>query len=156
MELQVDEALAGYRAMPDALEAMLDEVSNETAERPGDDPDDDWSIAAIVSHLVYSERVQNGRMLRILAEETPQLPWVPDSDGVVEPLDVALRVFTEERRAQAALLAETDEAGWRRGGIHERTGPLTVLQLVVRHVAHDVEHLGQIGRRLRALRELRD
>jgi hypothetical protein len=111
-----------------------------------------WSILEILCHMRDMEReAYLERYTRILAEPDPQLPDVNGDALAIErdyrgqkAADI-LRDWMRLRRESLRLLRKAKPEQWRRAGIHETMGRLTIDELVARHAAgNDTAHLGQI------------
>jgi hypothetical protein len=111
-----------------------------------------WSILEILCHMRDMEReAYLERYTRILAEPEPRLPDVNGDAFAIErdyrgqKAGDVLRDWTRLRRESLRLLRKAKPEQWRRAGIHETAGRLTIDDLLVRHaVGNDAEHLAQI------------
>jgi len=138
-------------ATPAALKAALRGVPRKLllyTPAPGK-----WSILEILCHMRDMEREGYlERYTRILAENEPRLPDL-NGDALAIERDYrgqkagdVLRDWTRLRRESLRLLKKSKPEQWRRAGIHETAGRLTIDDLVVRHaVGNDTAHLAQIG-----------
>jgi hypothetical protein len=111
-----------------------------------------WSILEILCHMRDMEReAYLERYTRILAEPEPPLPDVNGDAFAIErdyrgqkAADI-LRDWMRLRRESLRLLKKAKPEQWRRAGIHETMGRLTIDELVARHAAgNDMAHLAQI------------
>jgi len=137
-------------ATPTALKAALRGVPRKLllfTPAPGK-----WSILEILCHLRDMEReAYLERYTRILAENEPRLPDL-NGDALAIERDYrgqkagdVLRDWTRLRRESLRLLKKSKPEQWRRAGIHETAGRLTIDDLVVRQaVGNDAAHLAQI------------
>ena len=111
-----------------------------------------WSILEILCHMRDMEReAYLERYTRILAEPEPKLPDINGDAFAIErdyrgqKAAEVLRDWTRLRRESLRLLKKAKPEQWRRAGIHETMGRLTIDELVARHAAgNDVAHLAQI------------
>jgi hypothetical protein len=111
-----------------------------------------WSILEILCHLRDMEREGYlERYTRILAENEPRLPDLNGDALAIErnyrgqKAGDVLRDWMRLRRESLRLLRKSKPEQWRRAGIHETAGRLTIDDLVVRHaVGNDTAHLAQI------------
>jgi hypothetical protein len=111
-----------------------------------------WSILEILCHMRDMEReAYLERYTRILAEPEPQLPnlngdaFAIERDYRGQKAGDVLRDWTRLRRESLRLLRKAKPEQWRRAGIHETAGRLTIDDLLVRHaVGNDAAHLAQI------------
>ncbi|HMA29984.1 MAG TPA: DinB family protein [Thermoanaerobaculia bacterium] len=137
-------------ATPAALKAALRGVPRKLllfTPAPGK-----WSILEILCHLRDMEReAYLERYTRILAENEPRLPDLNGDALAIErnyrgqKAGDVLRDWMRLRRESLRLLKKSKPEQWRRAGIHETAGRLTIDDLVVRHaVGNDLAHLAQI------------
>lgn len=111
-----------------------------------------WSILEILCHMRDMEReAYLERYTRILAEPEPRLPDLNgealaiERDYRAQKAGDVLKDWTRLRRESLRLLKKSKPEQWRRAGIHETAGRLTIDDLVVRHaVGNDIAHLSQI------------
>ncbi len=112
-----------------------------------------WSILEILCHLRDLEReAYLERYTRILAEPEPKLQDINGNALAIErdyrnqkAADV-LRDWIRLRRESLRLLKKAKPEQWRRAGIHETMGRVTIDELVARHASgNDTAHLGQIA-----------
>jgi DinB superfamily len=111
-----------------------------------------WSILEILCHMRDMEREGYlERYTRILAEPEPRLPdlngdaFAIERDYRGQKAGEVLRDWTRLRRESLRLLRKAKPEHWRRAGIHETAGRLTIDDLLVRHaVGNDAAHLAQI------------
>ena len=111
-----------------------------------------WSILEILCHMRDMEReAYLERYTRILAEPEPKLPDI-NGDALAIERDYRgqkaaeiLRDWMRLRRESLRLLKKAKPEQWRRAGVHETMGRLTIDELVARHAAgNDTAHLAQI------------
>jgi len=111
-----------------------------------------WSILEILCHMRDMEReAYLERYTRILAEPEPQLPDV-NGDALAIERDYRgqkasdiLRDWMRLRRENLRLLKKAKPEQWRRAGVHETMGRVTIDELVARHATgNDAAHLAQI------------
>jgi hypothetical protein len=111
-----------------------------------------WSMLEIVCHLRDMEReAYLERYRRILGEDEPVLPDIDgdrcamERDYRSQRLSEALREWQGLRRECLKLLRSVRGEAWRRRGIHESAGPLTLDDLLRRHaLGNDEAHLSQL------------
>jgi hypothetical protein len=142
----------GQRALRDSLAEMPARIAGAAAALP--DPavattPGEWSAREVVLHLVaVEEEVWQARLDALANDDFPHWPWVepglwagPDAGTFAG----ALVTFGRFRAATIARLDALDAAGWARRGRHATYGELDVAGLLRIAVAHDGEHLAQIG-----------
>jgi hypothetical protein len=148
--------MARLAACPERLARLARAV--EAAETVAGPPAGEWTPREVVAHLVAVEGlVWQARLARLAASPTePTWSWTepgPVEDPAAATLDMALALFAGARSLTLSRLADLDDAGWRRTGVHATYGRLDVAGLL--HVAadHDDEHLAALAERLAAGRE---
>lgn len=114
-----------------------------------------WSIADVLAHVTDAELVTSARIHAILAEDAPRLiafqqdRWARVHDG--ESIAELLEQMWSLRRSKLALLRRQPSAAFERTGVHAEYGPLTLRELLERHVEHMEKHLAQVERIKNAL-----
>ena len=111
-----------------------------------------WSILEILCHMRDMEReAYLERYTRILGEPEPRLPDINgdalaiERDYRAQKAGDVLRDWTRLRRETLRIIRKAKPEQWRRAGVHETAGRLTIDELVARHaVGNDVAHLAQI------------
>lgn len=117
----------------------------------GGPPPGEWTARESVAHLVSVETlVWQARLDTLDAGGTPSWTWaepVPATGPQVATLEGALELFAALRAGTVARIADLDEAGWARAGIHATYGRLDVVGLLGVVVGHDDEHLAGLEAR---------
>ena len=151
----------------EALQALLDEararllalisgVSEEQFKRrhsQDDAPAGAWSIAEVLAHLLYSERLYAGRIK--LALEQDGSPVTPTEAGAADaaaragrasPVPQLIHGLLASRREIERLLDESKSAedGLARAVAHPVHGRQTVGWMLRKVVDHEMEHVDQI------------
>jgi hypothetical protein len=120
-------------------------------EADGGPPPGEWTARETVAHLVSVEiAVWQARLDSLDAGGTPAWAWTepgPASDPEAATLEGALGLFAALRARTFARVADLDEAGWARAGIHATFGRLDVAGLLGVVVEHDEEHLAGLETR---------
>jgi len=144
----LDEELKDYTAMFIALKDIVEDTSNDILmKRP--EPDR-WSIKELVCHIVDTEIVAMIRMKKIIAENKPQLlhfdqdAWAQKLNYMEWDLKETLLLFGLARNSMASVLRTLPAAAWRRTGVHETRGSITLRQLLDLTNKHSKDHLSQI------------
>jgi uncharacterized damage-inducible protein DinB len=107
-----------------------------------------WSIQQIVLHLMDSDLIASDRMKRIIAEENPALIGFNEALFATklhyDKLDpfVAADVFRKNRELTAVILRNLPDAAFKRNGIHNERGKITLAEMVAMYVQHLDHHLG--------------
>lgn len=146
-------------ATPAALRALVADAGSLARVRP--EPKE-WSVFECVAHICDAELVIAGRYRWILAQDRPEmLPYDQDlwidrfhAGRTDETIDDLMAVFEPLRAADIALWRETPTADRTRYGVHRERGPESY-ELTFRLAAgHDLFHLDQAMRALRAAQML--
>jgi uncharacterized damage-inducible protein DinB len=118
-----------------------------------------WSVRQILAHLADCEVVAAWRLRAILAEDgVPLQPFDQNAWASVfryDRVDVSesLDVFAILRRANLRLLRSVDPALHQNAGMHQERGRESIDHLIRLYAGHDLNHLTQIDRLVRSLRE---
>jgi hypothetical protein len=106
-----------------------------------------WSIQQIVIHLLDSELVTADRMKRVIAEEKAALlsfdenRWVKNLCYEKQSVEDAVTIVELNRRNFARVLKHLPPEVFKRTGVHNERGPLTLEDLVKIAVDHLKYHL---------------
>ncbi len=110
-----------------------------------------WSVKEILGHLRDFElEAMHFRYRSVLTQLDPYLPRLDnearqaEGDFINKDGAELLRDLRRLRLESIAILEQAPAASWSRTGIHFSAGRVTLEQVVVRHVKHDMTHLGQI------------
>jgi uncharacterized damage-inducible protein DinB len=122
------------------------------AEAPGK-----WSVRHVLQHLADSELVWGYRIRMVLAHERPPLTGY-DQDALADRLHYeradagqAREDFGVLRRANLRLLEGASRAELQRVGVHAERGEESVAHMMRLYAGHDLLHLRQIDRVVRAV-----
>jgi len=116
-----------------------------------------WSIQQIVLHLVDSDLILADRMKRVIAEDNPPLIGFSETKYAArlhyddQDATIAADIFAKNRRLMSSLLRRLPESDFRRTGIHNERGKLTLTDLVKNAADHLVHHLKFIHEKRRLL-----
>lgn len=142
------------RSTPARVERLLRGVPRSKLQRrpaPGK-----WSVAEIVLHLADSELILGYRYRSILAQNRARIAAVNQDDwassGLYQRRDLrtALAMLRAQRQANLELLRVIPRQQWNYYGRHQERGKETVAHLARLYAGHDLNHLLQIRRILRA------
>ncbi len=145
--------LERFRRAPEVIAVMLTGVFGEEVDflsEPGK-----WSIRQIARHLADSEMVAAYRFRSVIAEDNPMLPnydeaaWAAKLDYSTRKPASSLDHFRRIRADNYELLKDLPPETFSRMGIHNRRGPMSLLQLVELSADHAESHAKQ----LQAVRE---
>lgn len=116
-----------------------------------------WSIQQVVIHLADCELVIADRIRRVVAEDQPTLMafdqdrWVERLAYADQSVDDAVAMVELIRRQTARMLNVQPDAVLHRQGVHNVTGPVSVLDLVTHAIQHLEHHVGFIQAKRRWL-----
>jgi exonuclease I len=105
-----------------------------------------WTIRELVWHVVDSDIILGDRMRRIIAEDRPSLIGFDETLFTQRlfyqqrDLGPAVKLFELNRLVLADILGRLQPSDFDRVGIHSEVGPLTLLQLLEKTVAHPLHH----------------
>lgn len=117
---------------------------------------DSWSLADGLNHLVYVEVLYLQRLKRVVGEERPLLPEIHPNEAAHDPgasADDLLTRFEQVRGETLAYLAGLPPGIWQRPAVHETLGKTTLRYLVQMLQDHDTQHLSQMVKVKRWLRD---
>ena len=142
--------LRSLRKTPIILETLLSPMTPEHARRSPDDLHE-WSIIEILCHLRDYENIFFQRATLILQEEYPPLP-IPESNEVMtalghykqQELSSVLTSLQTTRQAFITVLSDVREEQWMRKGMHSDGSPVTLKEVVLQVIMHDIDHLEQM------------
>lgn len=118
-----------------------------------------WSAQEIVAHLRACADVWGRSIDRMLAEDHPTIryvsprTWIRKTDYLEPDFRDSLRAFSRGRATLVETLNRLDPIGWSRGATFTATTlgrEATVLSYATRIADHEVLHLGQLRRTLKA------
>lgn len=130
----------------DATIYTLDLVDLTDADLDARPVEGQWTIRELVWHVVDSDIILADRMRRIIAEENPPLTAFDETAFVrrlfysQRPLESALKLYEANRLVMADILRRLQPEDFERRGIHSEVGPLTLLELLQKTVAHPLHH----------------
>src|SRR5579864_9092052 len=138
--------VAALAAIPDQLEAAVREAGASTNQAAGDD----WTPAEIVGHLGDAARYWGARMLRVVREDEPALPYWDENTMVdlaayrYRDLDELLRVLRLTSAGNVTFLRALPAEAWERAGMHETRGRITLREIVATEAGHQQGHVRQL------------
>lgn len=120
---------------------------------------DAWSAQEIVAHLRACADVWGSSIDRMLAEDHPTIRyvsprgWIRKTDYLETNFSDSLRAFSDRRGELLARLKPLDAKSWLRPATFTATTlgrDATVLSYATRIAEHEVRHLGQLRRTIKA------
>jgi hypothetical protein len=146
--------LAIHRSTPDKLADVLQSVGRpQLTTRPAPDK---WSIAEILAHLADTELVISWRIRQTLSSNgTPiqaydQDVWAKTFNYADRDPQVSLNTFRMLRENNLALLKNVPKDLLENYGLHQERGKEPVTHVIRMVAGHDVNHLQQIDRIVKA------
>ncbi|MGW2211320.1 DinB family protein [Streptomyces sp. NPDC001781] len=122
----------------------------ETAPEEGE-----WPAAGVVGHVFDVDIVYGFRWRLVITEDDPAYPgydealWTPLPRL---PFWQMLDAWTGLRASNVALLRALPQKDWQRTGRHGEQGGETMEVMIRKVIGHDIAHLNQIYRSVRAVR----
>ena len=118
--------------------------------------EDKWTPNEIIGHLTDSEWVYGYRLRLILSEESPTILGTQQDSWVArqrhnqrEPSEM-VDLFRSLRQFNLAAWKRTSPSDLERAGLHNERGPESLGVMLRLLAGHDLSHLDQIGRYVRA------
>jgi hypothetical protein len=108
----------------------------------------------VVSHLADAELVYAVRVKQVLVEDRPHFfpydenAWVERLSRVEEDVKDTLARWRVAREHTVRVLESLEDAEWRRTGVHQTRGELTLRQVAALLAEHDRQHLDQLRKAL--------
>ena len=148
--------LDAYKATPDTLTGLLQNVSEEraSAARGGDE---NWSVIEVLCHLRDAEERNLERVQLMRTQDNPLLEaydqdqWARERNYAAARLDEALDAFLKFRALTLYELAALTPQEWGRPGRHSEMGQMDLINYIHHLVSHDAIHLAQIARQLQGI-----
>jgi DinB superfamily len=143
-----NELIARYEQGITALEDAMRSVPEELLDRAPSAGK--WTIRQIMAHLADSELVVSGRLRWIAAEPGSPLKafdqdkWASTLGYEHQSPQDSLELFRALRKTTAAMLRRLPEDAWKRTGVHEERGEMTLAQMVESYQGHAEHHARQI------------
>ena len=141
-------------ALSDAAE-RLDELAEQPEERWQARPRAGaWSAVEVLAHLRSSDDILTPRLLQIAVRENPLLlslderRWQEVTGYAELPAEQLIEGFRARREELLFALGRLPLSSWRRTGMHEERGELSLFAVAQLLVEHEQEHLEQVERAL--------
>jgi hypothetical protein len=148
------DALSLQQAAPKKLAALLKgKNKKQLARRPAPDK---WSVAEIVAHMADSEVAIAWRLRQILSrngiplQAYDQDAWATTFDYVHRDPKQSLEMFRILRESNIALLKSVPRKLWDNYGVHQERGNESVAHTVRLIAGHDLNHLQQVEKIVKA------
>jgi len=117
-----------------------------------------WSVAEILAHLADAEIVLSWRLRQTIAsngvaiQPFDQDAWATTFDYAHRDPRQSLEQYRVLREVNLALLKSLPKPLWDNYGVHQERGNESVHHIVKMVAGHDLNHLGQVERILKARR----
>ena len=109
-----------------------------------------WSLHQIAIHMMESDSIGTDRMKRIAAMDKPLLIGYDESAFAalpgVELIDTmsACRLFDQNRQMTAIILRALPDDSFKRWGIHNEIGRVTLEEMIEKYIHHLDGHLEHV------------
>jgi hypothetical protein len=149
----INDLLEAFRATPEILTALLDNVSQEQAQS-AKGGDEGWSVVEVVCHLRDAEEIAVQRMETIRDQDDPLIHGYDQEElarkrnYAADDLRSALAGFMKFRERHITGLSALTPQQWERPGQHSELGTVTIMNHTQHMAAHDAVHCAQIARQL--------
>jgi hypothetical protein len=116
-----------------------------------------WAAVDVLRHVRDAESVLAQRIPLILEETEPRLEfqpvfaWTNERTGLAESAESVLKTYATSRNASVSRLREIGPEDWRRAGLHEEFGRVTLIEQASYFAAHELTHLRQLEQLRRVL-----
>jgi hypothetical protein len=110
----------------------------------------EWSAAEIFAHMRASDDIMAPRVSMILVRDQPPLAayddrrWAEVTGYAQADFQTSLQAFTLRRAELVSMLRSIAPEEWRRVGVHEVRGPVSLLDVITTLVEHEEEHCAQL------------
>lgn len=142
--------LRSLRKNPVILQTILRSIPTSRDVYSSGNPDE-WGVLEIMCHLRDYEGLFFQRLQTILHEERPRLyplrdsvPPMSEEQRRQQDLTSVCNAFFEKRQAFLSALEEMSEEQWMREGLLDGTTPVTLKEVILQIIMHDVDHIEQI------------
>lgn len=138
------------RDTPRILAGLIEGVPDEVLSRqpaPGK-----WSVRSILAHMAEDELVSSWRYRQMIEHSGATIlgfdqdEWARLGDYQTWTVQTGLEMFRLLREANLRMFGRLTAEQWRRSGVHEERGKITVEGLARHMAAHDMNHIIQVRR----------
>lgn len=111
---------------------------------------EEWSPLAVLAHMRASDEILAPRLIAMVVREEPPLPafderrWGDVMGYVDADFHELLTGFAFKRAELVRALRRLEHRDWRRTGMHESRGQITLLHTLRHLVEHEAEHCLQL------------
>jgi len=120
------------------------------AEKHSPSSNGEWSASEILAHLRASDDIIGYRLYAILARDNPSLPayderrWAEVAGYAQADFDLSLKTYALRRTELVKMLRQVAVDDWKRPGVHEVKGPISLWDIATSLVEHEDEHCLQL------------
>ena len=145
---QRDDLLDRLAGIPERVAVVVAGRSERQGRTPASD--DGWSVAEIVAHMRAADDIWTPRILMTLTRDHAPLAayderrWAEVLGYAQTDVQLSLRSFTLRRAELVTALRRATSEDWKRVGIHEVRGALSLAELVSGLLEHEEEHCEQL------------
>jgi DinB superfamily len=147
---RIDDLLVRLAAIPTRVASAVAEGSKLRLHPPS--VVGEWSTAEIFAHMRASDDIMSPRAYMILVRDQPPLAayddrrWAEVAGYAQADFQTLLQAFTLRRAELVSMLGCIAPEEWRRVGVHEAHGPVSLLDVITTLVEHEEEHCTQLER----------
>ena len=147
-QYQVDNLLERLTNVPLRIARAVERLSEAEKHKPLSNGE--WSASEILAHLRASDDIVGYRLYAILARDDPPLPayderrWAEAADYAHADFDLSLKTYTLRRTELVRMLRRVAVDDWKRIGVHEVKGPISLSDIATSLVEHEEEHCLQL------------
>lgn len=144
----IDDLLVRLAGIPARVASAVAGRSETLLHRPS--VADGWSAAEIFAHMRASDDIMTPRVFMILVRDQPPLTaydersWAEVAGYTQADFQTSLQAFTLRRAELVSMLHRIASEDWRRVGVHEARGPISLLDVITKLVEHEEEHCAQL------------
>jgi hypothetical protein len=138
-----------YRELMDLL-ARAPTQLREAAAVAGDPPEGEWGADDVAAHMAAGEFYYLERLNILLNQDTPYLrSFVPAADARMEDFrgrssEESIAEFGNLRGETVSLLMGMTLVDWRRTGMHQTLGEISIEDVIEEMIDHDADHIAQL------------
>jgi hypothetical protein len=146
--MRFDESLVRLAGIPARVASAVGSWSESQLHTPS--VTGGWSATEIFAHMRASDDIMTPRVSMILVRDQPPLAafderrWAEVAGYAQADFQTSLQAFTLRRAELVSMLHSIAPEEWRRVGMHEVRGPVSLLDVITTLVEHEEEHCAQL------------
>jgi DinB superfamily len=111
---------------------------------------DEWSAGMILAHIRASDDILAYRAYMLLVRDGVPMPsfderrWAEVAGYTKSDFRTSLEAFRLRRAELVGMLRRAHPDDWRRSGVHEERGSITLIDIITHVVEHEEEHCTQL------------